>query len=558
MACPMAVGTAALIWSVFSNFNAQQVRYQLEFTGDDLGFQGFDSYYGFGRINAKNAVEQSQPVHDVLIFSWQTPQQFIKIGNPVPFSITLYNRGLSNEANVQLQLLANGNIVNSTSITSLPANTSSTVLLSWNPGIVGTYNITAYVVSVSGETITTNNIITKNFIVATSPPDSNWTLLANDPDEGYGLSLKALSSQLYSGAVYFKIQFYRPWTTVASGIDTALFIDADQNPSTGLPDKYYPNQNNKIGADYIIIVGSEGPKMWKWEPALGYFNTSNSISFAYLDAPTNSNLFVVGVNTTNFQTNGFFDCALSDIFSNWDWMPNTGYVPFIQSNDQHEIAVTIETQNVVQLGQSSMLNATVYNFGQSNETNVNLQLFINGSMVSSGLFSTLVNGSSASMSYSWNPIMEAMYNVTVYAQPAVDENVILDNARSRIVQVQYARVHNLNTGLNYLTIQQAIDATQTLNGHTIYVENGFFNQSLSISKSIKLMGQDKNHTIINGRFNRKRCDYKRTYCVYWRFYDPGKQIYYDGIYVTILASGCNITNNNIVNHSYGIYLRLQM
>lgn len=59
-------------------------------------------------------------------------------------------------------------------------------------------------------------------------------------------------------------------------------------------------------------------------------------------------------------------------------------------------------------------------------------------------------------------------------------------------------VHNINTNLNYTTIQAAIDAPDTLNGHTIFVENGIYNENLALTKSISLIGEQLSATVING------------------------------------------------------------
>jgi len=59
-------------------------------------------------------------------------------------------------------------------------------------------------------------------------------------------------------------------------------------------------------------------------------------------------------------------------------------------------------------------------------------------------------------------------------------------------------VHNLNTGLNYTTIQEAIDANETLDGDMIHVDAGIYNESVLISKSISLAGNGGNTTIIDG------------------------------------------------------------
>jgi len=59
-------------------------------------------------------------------------------------------------------------------------------------------------------------------------------------------------------------------------------------------------------------------------------------------------------------------------------------------------------------------------------------------------------------------------------------------------------VHNLNTGLNYTRIQEAIDAPETLDGHTIFVEEGTYYEHLYIDKSLTLFGDTTGTTIIDG------------------------------------------------------------
>jgi parallel beta-helix repeat protein len=51
------------------------------------------------------------------------------------------------------------------------------------------------------------------------------------------------------------------------------------------------------------------------------------------------------------------------------------------------------------------------------------------------------------------------------------------------------------THADYSTIQEAIDAA--VNGTTIIIENGSYNELIVINKTITLMGEDKNTTIIN-------------------------------------------------------------
>jgi len=59
-------------------------------------------------------------------------------------------------------------------------------------------------------------------------------------------------------------------------------------------------------------------------------------------------------------------------------------------------------------------------------------------------------------------------------------------------------VHNLDTGLNYTTIQAAIDAPETLNGHTIFVDNGTYYEHVIITKSLMIIGENGEAAIIDG------------------------------------------------------------
>ncbi len=56
MSCPYVSGTAALILSRKSSLNNEEVRQMLRVSADDLGSDGFDQYYGHGRLNAYEAV----------------------------------------------------------------------------------------------------------------------------------------------------------------------------------------------------------------------------------------------------------------------------------------------------------------------------------------------------------------------------------------------------------------------------------------------------------------------------------------------------------------------
>jgi len=60
-------------------------------------------------------------------------------------------------------------------------------------------------------------------------------------------------------------------------------------------------------------------------------------------------------------------------------------------------------------------------------------------------------------------------------------------------------VRNLNTGMSYSKIQAAIDAKETLDGHTIFVEEGVYYERIIVKKAVSLIGENRSTTIIDGK-----------------------------------------------------------
>jgi parallel beta-helix repeat protein len=152
MACPCAVGVAALIWSEFPNMTRDQVWAQLQCCADDLGAPGFDVYYGYGRINARRSVEQGPAKHDVLILNWKTPS-YIRLGSVATINTTVLNMGMNDESNVTVQLLINSSVVDTATVGFLRSGSSTSVSCPWKPTIKGMFNVTSYVMPLTGQTI---------------------------------------------------------------------------------------------------------------------------------------------------------------------------------------------------------------------------------------------------------------------------------------------------------------------------------------------------------------------------------------------------------------------
>jgi thermitase len=172
MACPQVAGVAALIWSEFPNASRDWVREQLRSTADNIGSS---LYFGFGRVNAQKAVEQTPSAHDVALYTYEAPDH-VQPGDDVFFNVSVLNFGLSDESNLDVELLVNGLQTDFATIPYLPSGSSSNVTLKWTPSTAQTYNVTFYVLPVLGETNIANNMVSLTIDV--------YFLLTVNPNSG--------------------------------------------------------------------------------------------------------------------------------------------------------------------------------------------------------------------------------------------------------------------------------------------------------------------------------------------------------------------------------------
>jgi parallel beta-helix repeat protein len=122
----------------------------------------------------------------------------------------------------------------------------------------------------------------------------------------------------------------------------------------------------------------------------------------------------------------------------------------------------------------------------------------------------------------------------------------------------YGSIRNIDTDQVYLTIQSAIDASETLNGHTILIRSGIYHENIEISKPLKLIGENRS-SIIDGR--RKdtvvQVNADNVTVAGFTIRNSGLSFPPYGMHCGLLldhASGSNISNNSIKDNLIGIFL----
>lgn len=120
-------------------------------------------------------------------------------------------------------------------------------------------------------------------------------------------------------------------------------------------------------------------------------------------------------------------------------------------------------------------------------------------------------------------------------------------------------VHNIDTGLDYATIQEAINALETENGHTIVVDSGIYYEHVVVNKALTLVGEETKNTIVDGNgtgtvikitasnVSISRCTIQNSGS------EPGTS------YAGIKISGhmANITGNHVTKNKIGIFVTSQ-
>ena len=115
-------------------------------------------------------------------------------------------------------------------------------------------------------------------------------------------------------------------------------------------------------------------------------------------------------------------------------------------------------------------------------------------------------------------------------------------------------VHNLDTGLNYTSIQEAINAPETLDGHTIFVEEGTYFEHVTVGKSLTLLGEDREATVIDGNLTGNVVRITRDYVNIrgLTIQRSGRAYSNSGIYIGSTRH-CDISANCIVDNDHGVY-----
>ncbi|MEM2129937.1 MAG: S8 family serine peptidase, partial [Candidatus Bathyarchaeia archaeon] len=494
MACPHVSGVAALVMSKYPAKNRDWVRLWLRYTADDLGDAGFDQYYGYGRINARKAVETSAPEHELIAYGLEAPA-YVEPNSSAKINASVLNFGDSDETNVLVQLLANSTVVDTALIDLVPSGGSAKAVLTLNTTVPGFYNLTVYFVPVEGETNIENNVLFKTIGVGhpvkafvlhsagnvISEIIANWQVLNN---EWYQFG----STMVYVDYTTLNKMLITYEDLVASEADV-LIISCAYNPLMGWE---FTDQEIEAIQRYVQeghgLIGTAGtlydmvPNNNKLAPLFGinkslswtattttllhllnkthplFAGVPNPLVFPSVgtvvsyDGRWDSNELAGGKYAAlgHFQESAIVTYRGLVYITPWLEIIPPYYYHHLQllynaivwsryQKPAHELTTTLQCPLHSDPGKSIMLNATVTNFGQNNETDVELHLLIDNLEVANLTVPILTAGESATLQYLWTPTM-GTYNVTAYSPAKPDEEDTANNVVTVYSKISYAAV----------------------------------------------------------------------------------------------------------------------
>lgn len=140
---------------------------------------------------------------------------------------------------------------------------------------------------------------------------------------------------------------------------------------------------------------------------------------------------------------------------------------------------------------------------------------------------------------------------------AVSSTLLLTLATSPLSSVSSLPVHNIDTGEDFTTIQEAIDDPDTLNGHTIVCDANTYHEVVNVYKSLTIKGENKSNTTIDGMGLENVVLISASNVTISGFTVNNSGYVEPGAYGGIgIVDSCNVSviDNNLIHNDDGIWL----
>ena len=235
----------------------------------------------------------------------------------------------------------------------------------------------------------------------------------------------------------------------------ALIIAAAGNLASSNP--FYPAAYPEVMSvsatdsnDHLASFSNYGNKIELAAPGVNIYSTFLNGAYASLSGTSMAAPHVTGVaalvwsrfpDYSNDQVRMVLDNTADDLGSpGWDQYFGYGRVDAylaMQGIQPHDIRVNeVDTAPLLLTGYSVTINGTIRNIGSNAESNVNVQLMINGTVTDTKIISEIEVWQTIEVEFDYQAMNIGTCNITVYSLPVNGETSIIDNWKSTVVSAQ--------------------------------------------------------------------------------------------------------------------------
>ncbi|MFX1418820.1 MAG: CARDB domain-containing protein [Promethearchaeota archaeon] len=355
------------------------------------------------------------------------------IYNSYSIKTMVLNNGLNTETSISFELFLNGVSVHSITIPSLPIGANTTITFLWTPTEYDIYNFTAYSGPVPGEIYLLNNEDTKILYILAP-------IFHDDFESG-------LSKWVSITGLWHLTDDTSVWSNPYHSPRHSMWFG---NESTGNYETGLREIGDLISTPFNLTDSKAAfLEFYHWREGEGY---GWDISYVYISIDgINWDLIYetdeyyvspwekVSLDISAYKGNDSvqllfkFD-TIDSVYNDYrGWLVDDIAVMGTGVEIPHNLRVSLDIPEKVEISNTYTVNATITNIGTSDETDIDLFLYEDGIIVDSLDLSNLLSGSSQTINYLWTPTEYGLYNFTAYAPPVPGEEWTFDNLVTEMI-----------------------------------------------------------------------------------------------------------------------------
>ena len=433
--------------------------------------------------------------HEIAVYNLEAPR-WMEPDNSTLINATIKNNGLNDESNMEVNFMVDGAIVESATVSSLPSGASAPVSFEWTaPSTRGMYDIAIYAVPVSGEDITVNNAKNKSVCVITpagclkavvldsyGTDDVSITRFWDDLGDDWYIHGDYVLDIDYTTLNIEKITYPEISDTEADVLIISCAYDWEFSDSEIAAISQYVEEGHGIIAtagtfdSWVSNNIKLAPLFGMADITGGAYWTSGTFTLYYpdhpiflgLDDPYHSESWITNYpwDTTTGSVLAMTDDGYSSIITNDVTGTDQGYANIYLNHfpesyagpydtrlfyntiiwagiphpkPDHDLCLSgFEYPDRVCCNMPVRFNVTLKNNGLNDETDLRVNLTVDGVVLNSTDISSIAQGTSIPLHISWTPTSPGVYRIDLSVTEVPGEAITFNNRLSAGIDVPVA------------------------------------------------------------------------------------------------------------------------